>query len=357
MSVQEQQNLEKTLSILSKKLQQAQQQYKETKKTVHTKKAFLLSSKSVLQQDFQHAFIIQKRRRQPKSLLSVVPPGLLPLISTREAISTETTLIDQHIQIISCSGIIKQDYIWFKMKINNQSSENIVQANMTLTSINSISFEVIRSTLHNISALSNHILYAAMMVPPKLSPEKLVSMNMKLSCKYMLENGNWLESSAMDVQWMNNKKNDADHDQYINEWILKDCDNISIWAPIFYPYKIHLSYSDTTILKDWIRLNDDIFISPDDSLLFVKSNDITILPIQSHLYGLKEQAISSWLYQTKIDQYMIPYDGMHMDTYNRLKNIIVSLMDVQTLSAESSSHNHLINSENSLVQLSSLVPN
>lgn len=53
---------------------------------------------------------------------------------------------------------------------------------------------------------------------------------------------------------------------------------------------------------------------------------------------------------------MIPYDGTNMDTYTRLKNIIISLMDLQSLSTESTSYNHLINRENSIVQLSSLIP-
>ncbi|CAO3622110.1 unnamed protein product [Cunninghamella blakesleeana] len=354
----EQHNLEKTLTILKNKLEQAQQQYKQTKKTIHTKKAFLLSSKSLLQQDFQHAFLIKKRKYKPKTLLSTVPSGLLPLISTKvhgfkkkESNITTTTLLEQHIKVISCIGIIIGERIWFRTIINNSSTENIAQANMTLMPINWISFEILRSTLHNISALSNHILYAAMMVPPNLSPEKLASMDLKSSCKYMLENGNWLESEAISIQWINKKD-----DQY-KQWMIDDIDKISTWAPIYYPHKIHLSYSDLLNLKDWIRLDKNIFITPDKSLLFIKSDNLnTLSPIHSHLFGLKEQTIASWLYKTKLDKYMIPYDGYNIDTYQRLKNIIISLMDLQTLSSESSSYNHLINRENSIVQLSSLIP-
>ncbi|CAO3597093.1 unnamed protein product [Absidia cylindrospora] len=260
MSNQEQDHLEKTLAILSNRLTQAQTQYKQTKKTIHSKKAFLLSSKSILQQDLGHVFKLDNQngtgRRRKKRVLQGPPPGLVPLLSNEGLTHKETTEDNKGLTVTSCKGIILQDRVWFRLTFL-PGTERISQAHLTwiASSLNAWApNELDRSTLHCISAAptspsssyQQHVLYAAATIPPHvlLSPDQVESMDIKVSVRYIVDDNDWLDSAAVAIEWTG---------KY--QWILEDRENMHHWAPILYPYKVHLSSSSPLQpTKDWTSL-------------------------------------------------------------------------------------------------------
>ncbi|KAI8092959.1 uncharacterized protein BX664DRAFT_328591 [Halteromyces radiatus] len=344
MSKQEQDNLEKTLNILSKKLLSTQIQYRHTKQTVHTKHAFLLGSKTVLQNDLAHVFKLdQQKRKRTKNILQP-PPGLLPLLSHKGISHNNYTPSDSLI-VHSCTANLQHDRVYFRMTIINQTVESILQAHLVwMSPLPWTPFALDRSTLYTIPSSSTQVLYAATTIPSHLlfTPQQLTSMDIKAACRYMTENGDWLQSSSIHIQWVDSR-----------QWMKDDIDSIQNWAPILYPYQLHLSSTlSSSSLQHWIHLNDDVHLTSDGSLLFIQGNP-HFSPIQGHLYSINNQSLASWLEQNKhLSNKILPWDGMALDTSQRLQKSIVSLVDQ---AHPSSSSSHLANRENSLAHLSTLL--
>ncbi|ORZ12654.1 hypothetical protein BCR42DRAFT_419696 [Absidia repens] len=361
MSNQEQDHLEKTLAILSKRLIQAQAQCKHTKKTIHSKKAFLLSSKSILQQDFGHVFKLNDqngtRRRRKKRVLQGPPPGLVPLLSNEGLTHKETTEVNNGLTVISCKGIILQDRVWLRLTFL-PGTERISQAHLTWLAPSPNAWapnELDRSTLHGVpatpsstsSSYQQYLLYAATTLPPHilLSPGQVERMDIKVAVRYIVDDNDWLDSASVSIEWTGNY-----------QWITEDIENIHHWAPILYPYKVHLSLaSPLQPTKDWTSLNDDIHIASDASLLLVQGKGDPFSSIRAQLYGIKNQYLASWLSnKSNKNTTVIPWDGIALDTRHRLQHSIVSLID-QSQSLTPSAHTKLVNREHSLVKLSTLL--
>ncbi|KAI8338254.1 hypothetical protein BC941DRAFT_470255 [Chlamydoabsidia padenii] len=313
---------------------------KQRKRQVHAKKTFLLSSKTLLQQDLGHVFQQQGNGQRRKRQRIQPPPGLLPLLSHQGITHDKTNTTSVSLTPVSCTGVILHDRIWLCLTFNVDTQASITQAHLTWMSPEWTPTELDRSTLF--SPHSTHALYAATTLPPLVSAHHIkTSMDIRIGIRYKLEeSGQWMDSTGLPIHWVNNGYT----------WIINNGqDAINHWAPIIYPHKVHLC-SQPTI--EWISLNDHVQVAPDASLLLVQDSN-HFAPIQAQIYGLSNHILASFIQS----QPFLPWDGTTMTTRDRLQHTIVALMDqTSSSSSSSSSQSRLANREHSLAQLSTLLP-
>ncbi|SAM00949.1 hypothetical protein [Absidia glauca] len=311
MNNQEQAHLEKTLAILSDKLQQAQKH-----------------SKTLLQQDLGHVFQLHddggSRRRKRRRIPPPPPPGLLPLL-THKGISHTPRNPDTHVSNPtpeSCTGVILQERLWLRLVVTHE--ESMEQAHLIWLAPPT-PIQVDRSTVFTTSPHETVFYAATTMVDP------LNTMDIELGVRYRTGEETWMDTVGLPITW---------HEDPV-EWMKNDLDLIHHWAPILYPYKAHM-VTHLSPHNDWITLNEHIHVSSDASVLFVQGSD-HFAPIQAHVYALRNHALTTLSTAT--------WDGVAMTTQERLQQCIVALID----QSQSPPQSRLANREHSLAQLAALL--